>query len=42
MISAVFTDIKTNWIIMGLGHGHEDVTKTLDQSVILNKDSSAM
>jgi putative ABC transport system permease protein len=36
----VFTDIKTNWIIMGLGHGHEDVTKTLDQSVILNKDSS--
>jgi len=37
---AVFTDIKTNWIIMGLGHGHEDVTKTLDQSVILNKDSS--
>jgi putative ABC transport system permease protein len=37
---AVFTDVKTNWIIMGLGHGHEDVTKTLDQSVILNKDSS--
>jgi putative ABC transport system permease protein len=37
---AVFTDIKTNWIIMGLGHGHEDVTKTLDQSVILNRDSS--
>ncbi|MEE9449490.1 MAG: ABC transporter permease [Ignavibacteriaceae bacterium] len=37
---SVFTDIKTNWIIMGLGHGHEDVTKTLDQSVILNKDSS--
>ncbi len=37
---AIFTDLKTNWIIMGLGHGHEDVTKTTDQSVILNKDSS--
>ncbi len=37
---AIFTDLKTNWIIMGLGHGHQDVTKTTDQSVILNKDSS--
>jgi len=36
----IFTDLKTNWIIMGLGHGHQDLTKTLDQSVILNKDSS--
>ena len=35
----IFTDLKTNWIIMGLGHGHQDLTKTLDQSVILNKDS---
>ena len=37
---AIFTDLKTNWIIMGLGHGHQDVTKTIDQSIILNKDSS--
>ena len=37
---AIFTDLKTNWIIMGLGHGHQDVTKTTDQSIILNKDSS--
>jgi putative ABC transport system permease protein len=36
----IFTDLKTNWIIMGLGHGHQDLTKTLDQSVILNRDSS--
>ena len=36
----IFTDLKTNWIIMGLGHGHQDLSKTLDQSVILNKDSS--
>ena len=37
---SIFTDLKTNWIIMGLGHGHQDVTKTTDQSIILNKDSS--
>ncbi len=37
---AIFTDLKTNWIIVGLGHGHQDVTKTTDQSIILNKDSS--
>jgi putative ABC transport system permease protein len=37
---AIFTDLKTNWIIMGLGHGHQDVTKTTDQSIILNKDSN--
>jgi putative ABC transport system permease protein len=36
----IFTDLKTNWIIMGLGHGHQDLSKTLDQSVILIKDSS--
>jgi putative ABC transport system permease protein len=36
----IFTDLKTNWIIMGLGHGHQDLTKTLDQSVILSRDSS--
>jgi len=38
--STLFTDLKTNWIIMGLGHGHQDLSKTLDQSVILNRDSS--
>jgi len=36
----IFTDLKTNWIIMGLGHGHQDLSKTLDQSVILNRNKS--
>lgn len=39
---AVFTDLKTTWVIMGLGHGHEDVTKTRDQSVILKQDDSVV
>jgi putative ABC transport system permease protein len=34
---AVFVDLKTAWIIQGLMHGHEDVTKTRDQSVILKQ-----
>jgi putative ABC transport system permease protein len=33
----VFVDLKTAWIIQGLMHGHEDVTKTKDQTVVLKK-----
>lgn len=36
----VFTDLKTNWIIMGLGHGHEDVVKLKDPTLIMQRDSS--
>jgi putative ABC transport system permease protein len=35
---AVFVDLKTTWIIMGLGHGHQDLEKTSDSSVILERD----
>jgi putative ABC transport system permease protein len=34
---AVFVDLKTAWVIQGLGHGHEDVTKTKDTTVILKR-----
>ncbi len=34
---AVFVDLKTAWIIQGLGHGHEDITKTQDVSVIMGR-----
>jgi len=36
---AVFVDITTAWIIDGLGHGHQDVTRTTDNSVILKKEA---
>jgi len=36
---AVFTDLKTNWIIMGLGHGHQDVIGLNDPTLVLQKDS---
>jgi len=37
---AVFTDLKTNWIIMGLGHGHQDLKNVYDPTLVLNRDST--
>ena len=34
---AVFVDLKTAWVIEGLGHGHEDLTRTGDDSVVLER-----
>lgn len=34
---AVFVDIKTSWTIQGLGHGHQDVTKEIDEGIILKR-----
>ncbi len=36
---AVFVDVRTGWVISGLGHGHTDLTKTSDESVILKRES---
>lgn len=35
---AAFVDLKTAWVIQGLGHGHQDVTRTRDRSVILKRE----
>lgn len=34
---AVFVDIKTAWVIQGLGHGHQDLEKVDDSTVIQGK-----
>ena len=34
-----FVDLKTTWVIQGLGHGHQDVTRTRDSSVILKREA---
>jgi len=34
---AIFVDLKTTWIIQGLGHGHKDLSKTRDPTVILER-----
>ena len=39
---AVFVDLKTAWVIEGLGHGHEDLNKTRDKSVILKRSEDTV
>ena len=39
---AVFVDLKTAWVIEGLGHGHEDLNKTRDSSVILKRSEDSV
>jgi len=39
---AVFVDMKTAWIIQGLGHGHQDLSKTRDAAVILKQDERSV
>jgi putative ABC transport system permease protein len=34
---AVFVDLKTAWVIQGLGHGHQDVTRLKDPTLIYNR-----
>ncbi|MCS1411008.1 MAG: hypothetical protein M2R45_04203 [Verrucomicrobia subdivision 3 bacterium] len=37
---AVFVDIKTAWIIAGIGHGHMDLEAAADDSVVLRRSDS--
>jgi putative ABC transport system permease protein len=37
---AVFVDIKTTWVIQGLGHGHKDVTRLKDPTLVLKRSKS--
>ena len=37
---AVFVDLKTAWIIQGMGHGHQDVTKLKDPTLVLRRTES--
>jgi len=37
---AVLVDVKTAWVIEGLVHGHADVARSLDNSVIIGRSES--
>ena len=37
---AVFVDLKTAWVIQGLGHGHQDVTQLNDPTLVLKRSES--
>lgn len=39
---AVFVDIKTTWVIEGLGHGHEDLTKAEASEGVLRREGSTI
>jgi putative ABC transport system permease protein len=36
--SAVFVDLKTAWVINGLGHGHQDLAQPAAQSAVVSAD----
>jgi len=37
--NAIFTDIKNTWIIMGIGHGHQNLADETDPTLVIdNKD----
>jgi len=38
----IFTDLKTTWIIEGYGHGHQDVTKINDPTLIYERNDSVV
>ncbi len=37
---AIFVDVKTTWLIQGLGHGHDDLVKPENAAAVLNKDKN--
>ena len=37
---AIFVDLKTAWVIQGLGHGHQDVTQLNDPTIVLKRTES--
>lgn len=39
---AVFVDIKTSWIIEGIGHGHKELSEKKGSSVILSKKNNTI
>ncbi len=36
---AIFTDLKTTWVIAGIGHGHQDLTDASAAAGVLRRDS---
>jgi len=39
---AVFVDVKTAWVIAGLAHGHQDLSKPQASSQVLKKEDGVI
>ena len=37
---ALFVDIKTHWVLMGIGHGHQDLDEVSDPTVFISEEES--
>jgi putative ABC transport system permease protein len=35
---AVFVDLKTAWMMQGIGHGHQDLTRVQDPTLVIDRD----
>ncbi|MEE8312044.1 MAG: ABC transporter permease [Candidatus Binatia bacterium] len=40
--TAIFTDIKTTWVIEGLGHGHQDLSTPAAAAGVLKRDENTI
>lgn len=39
---AVFVDIRTAWVIEGIGHGHQDLSRVADDTLIMQRSESGV
>ena len=39
---AVFVDIRTSWVIEGIGHGHQDLSRETDGTLIMQRSESGV
>jgi putative ABC transport system permease protein len=37
---AVFVDLKTAWVMQGIGHGHQDLTRVQDPTLVIGRDAN--
>ncbi len=40
--AAVFTDLKTAWVVQGLGHGHQDLSGVTDENLVQRRDGNGI
>ncbi len=36
---AVFVDLKTAWVMQGIGHGHQDLSRVQDPTLVIERDA---
>ena len=39
---AIFVDIKTAWVVEGYGHGHNDVTRSHDDNLVMDRQGDSV